>query len=67
MRSEVSRLQRRFGLTAVYVTHDQVEAMTLGDRVAVLHKARCSRSTAPVRSTSNRSTCSSAASAARHQ
>jgi multiple sugar transport system ATP-binding protein len=38
MRSEISRLQRRLGLTAVYVTHDQVEAMTLGDRVAVLRK-----------------------------
>ena len=38
MRSEISRLHRGLGLTAVYVTHDQIEAMTLGDRVAVLHK-----------------------------
>jgi multiple sugar transport system ATP-binding protein len=38
MRTEISRLQRRLGVTTVYVTHDQVEAMTLGDRVAVLRK-----------------------------
>src|SRR5919106_2689404 len=36
MRAEVSRLQRDLRVTTVYVTHDQVEAMTLGDRVAVL-------------------------------
>src|SRR5712672_3411790 len=35
-RTEVSRLQRRLGTTTVYVTHDQTEAMTLGDRVAVM-------------------------------
>ncbi len=38
MRTEISRLQRQLGITTVYVTHDQVEAMTLGDRVAVLRK-----------------------------
>ncbi|TWS18136.1 sn-glycerol-3-phosphate ABC transporter ATP-binding protein UgpC [Tsukamurella asaccharolytica] len=36
MRTEVSRLQKRLGTTMVYVTHDQTEAMTLGDRVVVL-------------------------------
>ncbi|MDT7764878.1 MAG: multiple sugar transport system ATP-binding protein [Mycobacterium sp.] len=36
MRSEISRLQHRLGTTTVYVTHDQTEAMTLGDRVVVL-------------------------------
>ena len=36
MRLEVSRLQKKLGATMVYVTHDQTEAMTLGDRVAVL-------------------------------
>jgi multiple sugar transport system ATP-binding protein len=36
MRAEVSRLQRQLGTTTVYVTHDQTEAMTLGDRVAVM-------------------------------
>jgi multiple sugar transport system ATP-binding protein len=38
MRTEISRLQRKLDVTTVYVTHDQVEAMTLGDRVAVLRK-----------------------------
>jgi multiple sugar transport system ATP-binding protein len=36
MRSEISRLQREVGVTTIYVTHDQVEAMTMGDKVAVL-------------------------------
>src|SRR6478672_351193 len=36
MRSEISRLQDKLGTTTVYVTHDQTEAMTLGDRVVVL-------------------------------
>jgi multiple sugar transport system ATP-binding protein len=36
MRTEVSRIQNQLGTTTVYVTHDQVEAMTLGDRVAVM-------------------------------
>ncbi|KXP05063.1 ABC transporter ATP-binding protein [Tsukamurella pseudospumae] len=35
-RSQISALQRRLGVTTLYVTHDQVEAMTMGDRVAVL-------------------------------
>ena len=38
MRAEVSRLQERLGTTTVYVTHDQTEAMTLGDRVAVMRQ-----------------------------
>ncbi|SFK22146.1 ABC transporter ATP-binding protein [Cellulomonas sp. KH9] len=38
MRTEISRMQRRLGTTTLYVTHDQTEAMTLGDRVAVLKK-----------------------------
>jgi multiple sugar transport system ATP-binding protein len=36
MRAEIHRLQRRLGVTTLYVTHDQVEAMTMGDRVAVM-------------------------------
>jgi multiple sugar transport system ATP-binding protein len=36
MRTEVSRIQRRLGTTMVYVTHDQTEALTLGDRIAVM-------------------------------
>jgi multiple sugar transport system ATP-binding protein len=38
MRTEIARLQRRLATTTVYVTHDQTEAMTLGDRVAVLRR-----------------------------
>lgn len=38
MRSEILQMQRRLGTTSVYVTHDQTEAMTLGDRVAVLKR-----------------------------
>ena len=40
MRGEIARLQRRLGTTTVYVTHDQTEAMTLGDRVVVMHARR---------------------------
>jgi multiple sugar transport system ATP-binding protein len=36
MRAEISKLQRRLGVTTVYVTHDQVEAMTLGQRIVVM-------------------------------
>jgi multiple sugar transport system ATP-binding protein len=37
MRAEIHQLQRRLGVTTLYVTHDQVEAMTMGDRVAVMN------------------------------
>src|SRR5437868_7745020 len=36
MRTEISRLQDQLGTTTIYVTHDQTEAMTLGDRIAVM-------------------------------
>ena len=38
MRAEVARIQRELGATTIYVTHDQVEAMTMGDRVAVIRQ-----------------------------
>jgi multiple sugar transport system ATP-binding protein len=38
MRTEIARLQKQLGITTVYVTHDQTEAMTLGDRVAVMKR-----------------------------
>ena len=38
MRAEIARLQRDLGVTTIYVTHDQTEAMTMGDRVAVMRK-----------------------------
>ena len=37
MRAEIARLQHDLGTTTIYVTHDQVEAMTMGDRVAVMY------------------------------
>lgn len=40
VRAEIGDLQRRMGATMLYVTHDQVEAMTLGQRIAVLHRGR---------------------------
>jgi len=47
MRTEVSRLQKRLGTTTVYVTHDQTEAMTLGDRVAVMRSGLLQQVGAP--------------------
>ena len=47
MRTEVSRIQRRLGTTMVYVTHDQVEAMTLGDRVAVMRNGMLQQVASP--------------------
>jgi len=40
MREEIARLHRELGTTMIYVTHDQVEAMTLGDRIAVFNEGR---------------------------
>ena len=40
MRSEIRRLHNEFGITSIYVTHDQSEAMTTSDRIAVMHKGR---------------------------
>lgn len=47
MRTEIARLQRRLGTTTLYVTHDQTEAMTLGDRVAVLRKGELQQVASP--------------------
>ncbi|MDO5634426.1 MAG: sn-glycerol-3-phosphate ABC transporter ATP-binding protein UgpC [Micrococcus sp.] len=47
MRSQISQMQRRLGTTSVYVTHDQTEAMTLGDRVAVLKKGELQQVASP--------------------
>ena len=40
MRSEIRRLHNEFGITSIYVTHDQSEAMTTSDRIAVMHRGR---------------------------
>jgi multiple sugar transport system ATP-binding protein len=47
MRAEVSRIQRRVGVATLYVTHDQTEAMTMGDRVAVMRAGRLQQVDAP--------------------
>jgi multiple sugar transport system ATP-binding protein len=47
MRADISALQRELGVTTIYVTHDQVEAMTMGDRVAVLRKGVLQQVDAP--------------------
>jgi multiple sugar transport system ATP-binding protein len=48
MRTEVSRIQQRLGTTTVYVTHDQTEAMTLGDRVAVMRSGQLQQVGSPM-------------------
>jgi multiple sugar transport system ATP-binding protein len=47
MRAEISQLQNRLGVTTIYVTHDQVEAMTMGDRVAVMRKGELQQVATP--------------------
>ena len=48
MRVEIKRLQRRLGITSLYVTHDQVEAMTLGDRLMVMNAGVAEQIGAPL-------------------
>src|SRR5438034_2718806 len=47
MRAELSRLHERFRVTTLYVTHDQIEAMTMGDRIAVMNSGRLQQVDAP--------------------
>jgi multiple sugar transport system ATP-binding protein len=47
MRAEISRIQRQLEVTTVYVTHDQIEAMTMGDRVAVMRRGLLQQFDAP--------------------
>ncbi|MEV0596049.1 ABC transporter ATP-binding protein [Nonomuraea cavernae] len=47
MRAEIRRIQRRLGITSLYVTHDQDEAMTMSDRVVVMNKGRIEQAAAP--------------------
>src|SRR5438105_1829637 len=49
MRAEIHKLQRELGVTTLYVTHDQVEAMTMGDRVAVMRDGRLQQVDTPHR------------------
>ncbi|MGK7868238.1 sn-glycerol-3-phosphate ABC transporter ATP-binding protein UgpC [Falsiroseomonas sp. E2-1-a20] len=48
MRAEIRRLQKRLGVTSLFVTHDQVEAMTLGDRLVVMHQGRAAQVASPM-------------------
>jgi len=47
MRTEISRIQSRFETTTIYVTHDQTEALTLGDRIAVMRAGELQQVGAP--------------------
>ena len=48
MRAEIRDLQRQLGITMVYVTHDQVEAMSMADRVVLLNRGRIEQNATPV-------------------
>ena len=48
MRAEIRQLQKRLGVTSLYVTHDQVEAMTLADRLIVMHEGRAAQIATPM-------------------
>ncbi len=48
MRAEIRRLQRRLGVTSLFVTHDQIEAMTLGDRLLVLNQGHAAQLATPM-------------------
>ena len=56
MRIEIKKLQRRMNVTSIYVTHDQTEAMTLADRLAVINDGRVEQMGAPMELYSNPST-----------
>jgi inositol-phosphate transport system ATP-binding protein len=47
MRGEIKHLQKRLGITSIYVTHDQIEAMTMADRIAVMHMGHLQAFDAP--------------------
>jgi multiple sugar transport system ATP-binding protein len=47
MRAEIAGIQQRLGVTTIYVTHDQIEAMTMGDRVAVMRKGELQQVASP--------------------
>ncbi|MGC4001510.1 MAG: sn-glycerol-3-phosphate ABC transporter ATP-binding protein UgpC [Anaeromyxobacter sp.] len=48
MRAEIKKLQQRLGITSIYVTHDQIEAMTMGHRIAVLNEGKLQQVGAPL-------------------
>ena len=48
MRSEIKELHQRLGTTSVYVTHDQIEAMTMGDKIVVMKDGRIEQTGSPL-------------------
>jgi multiple sugar transport system ATP-binding protein len=58
MRGEIKELQQRLGTTTVYVTHDQVEAMTMADQIVVMNAGRIEQVGPPWSSTTGRPTSS---------
>ena len=66
-RDELKGFQQRVGTTTIYVTHDQVEAMGLGDRIAVMYEGRVRQLGPPERCTTNRPTRSSPRSSGRRR
>ena len=67
MRASLAQLHQRLGVTTVYVTHDQTEAMTLGQRVAVMRDGHILQVDRRSSSTSARTTSSSPPSSARRR
>ena len=67
MRLEIKRLQRALGATTIYVTHDQVEAMTLADRLVVMNAGVAEQVGAPLDVYDRPATSSSPASSARRR
>ena len=67
MRREIRALQQRLGITMVYVTHDQTEAMSMADQVILMNGGRIEQNGRPPTSTSGRPACSPRASSARRR
>ena len=66
-RAEILKLHQRVGTTTIYVTHDQVEAMTMGDRIAVMSEGVLQQAGRPRSSTRGPRTSSSPGSSARRR
>ncbi len=67
MRSEIKRLHQELGTTMIYVTHDQIEAMTLADRIVLLRDGKIEQAGTPLDLLSGRRPASSPGSSARRR
>jgi multiple sugar transport system ATP-binding protein len=65
MRAEIKALHQRLKTTTVYVTHDQIEAMTMADRIVVMHDGIVEQIGTPLELFDRPATCSSRSSSAR--